>query len=135
MAIAVLALVGLLISLYLALHKLGYVGSLQCGVGDCGTVQSSRYSVFLGFPVAYWGIAAYSVFLGLALLGIQPRWVGSRWIALALFAMATVGLAFSAYLTYLEAAVIRAWCQWCVVSAILVALIFLLAIPGLRRAR
>jgi uncharacterized membrane protein len=31
--------------------------------------------------------------------------------------------------------VIHAWCQWCVVSAILIVLIFLLSIPGLRRAR
>jgi uncharacterized membrane protein len=56
-------------------------------------------------------------------------------VALALFAMASIGLVFTAYLTYLEAFVIHAWCQWCLVSAALVALIFLLSIPGLRYAR
>ena len=135
MAIAVLALIGLLVSIYLMMHKLGYVGSLQCGVGDCGAVQSSRYAVFVGVPVPLLGLAGYSGVLLLAIVGLQPRWAGARWIALAIFGMAAVGLVFSAYLTYLEAAVIRAWCQWCVVSAVLITLIFLLSLPGLQRAR
>lgn len=135
MGIALLALIGLFVSAYLALHKLGLLGTLQCGVGDCGTVQSSRYAVFLGFPVPYWGLAGYAAFLVLALLGIQPRWAASRPLAVGLFALSAAGLAFSAYLTYLEAAVIRAWCQWCVASAVIAVLIFLLSIPGLRPAR
>ena len=48
-----------------------------------------------------------------------------RWVALGLFATASIGLVFTAYLTYLEAFVIHAWCQWCVVSAVLIAVIFL----------
>jgi uncharacterized membrane protein len=135
MGIAVLALIGLFISAYLTLYKLGFIGVIQCSVGGCETVQSSQYAVFLGLPVALWGVGAYTVLLVLAILGIQPRWAGERWVALALFSMAAVGVLFSAYLTYLEAAVIRAWCQWCVVSAVLVFLIFLLSLPGLRHAR
>ena len=69
------------------------------------------------------------------MLGIQPRFARERWVALALFGVSAVGVAFSGYLTYLEAFVIHAWCQWCVISAILVTLIFLLSIPGLRQAR
>ncbi|MDQ3555384.1 MAG: vitamin K epoxide reductase family protein [Gemmatimonadota bacterium] len=135
MAIALLALVGLLISAYLALYKLGYIGVIQCGVGGCDVVQGSRYAYFLGLPVALWGVGAYAAMLGLAMAGLQPRWFRARWVALSLFATASVGVLFSAYLTYLEAAVIRAWCRWCVVSAIVVTLIFLLSIPGLRNAR
>ena len=135
MGIALLALVGLLISAYLALYKLGYIGVIQCGVGGCDVVQGSRYAYFLGLPVALWGVGAYAVLLALALAGVRPRWARERWVALGLFATASVGVVFSAYLTYLEAAVIRAWCRWCVVSAVLVTLIFLLSIPGLRNAR
>ena len=68
-------------------------------------------------------------------VGLQPAWMRERWVALALFAMAGIGLVFTAYLTYLEAFVIHAWCQWCLVSGALVTLIFLFSIPGLRHAR
>jgi uncharacterized membrane protein len=42
---------------------------------------------------------------------------------------------FSAYLTYLEAFVIQAWCQYCVASAIIIALIFVASIPEVARLR
>ena len=135
MGIAVLALVGFLVAGYLTLYHYGYVGSLQCAVGGCEVVQASVYAMFLGLPVALWGLGAYAVLLALALLGLQPQWAAARGVALALFLVSAAGVAFSAYLTYLEAAVIHAWCQWCVISAVLVTLIFLLSIPGLRFAR
>jgi uncharacterized membrane protein len=135
MAIALLSLVGLIVSAYLTLYKLGYLGFIQCTTGGCETVQSSRYAFFFGVPVALWGVGAYLVLLLLALIGLQPRWMLERWVGLALFAAAAVGLLFTAYLTYLEAYVIHAWCQWCLVSAALVTLIFLSSIPGLRYAR
>jgi uncharacterized membrane protein len=98
-------------------------------------VQSSAYSYFLGLPVAAYGVAGYGALFVVAVLGIQPRWVAARWVALGLFAMAALGLAFTLYLTYLEAMVIEAWCQWCLVSAAIIALTFLFSLPGLRRAR
>lgn len=135
MIVAVLALVGLLLASWLTLYKLGYVGSLQCVVGSCERVQNSPWGTFLGLPVAAWGVGGYAGIFVVALLGVQPRWAGERWPALLLFALAAGGLAFTAYLTYLEAAVIHAWCQWCLVSAGIITLIFLLTLPGLRRAR
>jgi uncharacterized membrane protein len=135
MGIALLSLVGLLISGYLTMYKLGYLGVIQCTIGGCEKVQSSRYSYFLGQPVSLWGMGAYVALLVVAVLGVQPRFARERWVALALFGISAVGVAFSGYLTYLEAFVIHAWCQWCVISAILITLIFLLSIPGLRQAR
>lgn len=135
MAIAVLSLIGLLIAGYLTLYKLGYLGVIQCTTGGCETVQASAYSVFLGLPVAAWGIGAYAVLLALALLGLQPGWEADRRVALVIFGVSAAGVAFSAWLTYLEAMVIHAWCQWCVVSAVLITIIFLLSLPGLRATR
>ncbi len=136
MAIAVLALIGIFVSGYLALYKLGYLGALQCGAeGGCEVVQASTYALFLGLPVALWGTGAYTLLLALALLGLQPRWAGERWVALALFGLAAVGVVFSAYLTYISGTVIGAFCQWCLVSAVLITLIFLFSLPGLRHAR
>jgi uncharacterized membrane protein len=135
MAIALLALVGLTISTYLTLYKVGLLGEIQCTIGSCEKVQTSPWSYFLGLPVSAWGLGAYITLLVVAVLGVQPRFARERWVALALFGLAAVGVAFSAYLTYLEAYVIHAWCQWCVISAILITLIFLLSLPGLRQAR
>ncbi len=135
MAIAVLSLLGVFVALYLSMYKWGMMGSIQCSVGGCQTVQNSPWSMLLGQPVAVWGLGAYITLLAIAILGLQPRFVNARWVALALFGISGVGVLFSAYLTYLEAAVIHAWCQWCVVSAILITLIFLLSVPGLKRAR
>ena len=46
-----------------------------------------------------------------------------------------IGLGFSGYLTYLEAYVINAWCQWCVSSAVIMVLAFFACLPELRRLR
>jgi uncharacterized membrane protein len=135
MAIAVLALLGLFVSLYLSMFKWGMMGAIQCSIGGCQTVQNSPWSMFLGQPVAVWGLGAYVTLLALAIVGLQPRFVNERWVALAIFGISAVGVLFSAWLTYLEAAVIHAWCQWCVISAILITLIFFLSVPGLKRAR
>lgn len=133
MAVAVLALVGVFISSYMLLHKLGVVGTLSCTVGDCATVQLSPYAVFMGVPVPVLGVIGYMLILAVALAGVQG---GPHWIAPALLALGFGAFAFSMYLTALEAFVIHAWCQWCVGSAIVATLIFLFAlaeIPRLRR--
>lgn len=135
MGIALLSLIGLLIAIYLTLYKIGYLGFVACGDGGCETVQASSYADLLGMPVAMWGVGAYALLLGLSLVGLQPRWVASRTIALGIFGVAAIGVAFSAYLTYLEAVVINAWCRWCVVSAVLIVLIFILSLPGFRYTR
>ncbi|HEX2202986.1 MAG TPA: vitamin K epoxide reductase family protein, partial [Longimicrobium sp.] len=130
MAITVLSLCGVFLAGYLSLFKLGVIGTLTCQIGSCDRVQNSPWADFLGLPVAYWGFGAYVTMFVVSLLGIQPRFVNARWVALSLFAMSAVGVAFSGYLTWAEAFWIRAWCQWCVVSAVLVTVIFLLSIPG-----
>lgn len=135
MTIAVLALIGLLVASYLSLYKLGIIGGLTCTVGSCEQVQASPWAVLLGIPVSLWGAGAYVTILAVSILGLQPRFVDARWVALALFGVSAVGVAFSGYLTYVEAFVIEMWCQWCVTSAVIITLIFLLSIPGLRRAR
>jgi len=135
MVIALLALIGLLLALYLWLWKIGVLGTLVCRDGGCEAVQTSEYAQVLGIPVAFLGLLGYVVLLALSLVGIQPRWV-DRWEPSAgLAAVSGVGVAYSAYLTYLEAEVIHAWCQWCVVSAVLITLIFAIALGGLLSLR
>jgi uncharacterized membrane protein len=135
MAIAVLALVGIFDAAYLSMYKLGIIGGLTCSVGSCEQVQNAPQSALFGVPVSVLGLGAYVALLALALAGVQPRFARDRRIARAITAVSGVGVLFSAYLTYVEARVIYMWCQYCVVSAILITLIFLLSLPGLRPAR
>jgi uncharacterized membrane protein len=135
MVAAVLALVGVLISVYMMLYHLGMIGSILCGTGGCETVQNSPWASFLGVPVPLIGLVGYGVMFAVALLGIQPRYVGDRRISLVLLAGGLIGFAYSLYLTWLEAFVIHAWCQWCIGSAILATLLLFSVLPELARIR
>ena len=135
MLTALVALLGLFVSIYLVMYKTGLIGTLACGTGGCETVQLSKWAFFLGVPVAAWGVAYYAVIFGLAVAGIQDRFADSRRIPLALVALTAVGLLFSAWLTYLELWVIHAICRWCVVSAVLAVMLFALAWWDWRRTK
>jgi uncharacterized membrane protein len=135
MALAVLAMAGFMIALYMLLHKLGVIVTLACGAGSCDVVQSSPWSVFLGIPVPAWGVAGYGAILVLSLLGLQPRFGDDRRIAMLLLAACAFAFGFTLYLSALEAFVIGAWCRWCIGSAIVATLLFLFALPELPRLR
>lgn len=130
MVSATLALIGLLISLYLWLWKIGLLGALVCGDGACERVQLSPYAQIAGVPVAFFGVVGYLGILIVSLAGLQDGLARRRWPTDAILALAGIGVAFSGYLTYLEAAVIHAWCRWCIVSAIIIVVIFGVAIAG-----
>lgn len=132
--VALLALVGLFVSAYLLLYSMGYYGDILCGTGACEVVQTSDYAVFLGLPVPAWGTAWYAAVLTLALVAANGGTAAST-PARLLGLLAAGGLAFSAYLTWIEAFVLEAWCRWCVVSAVLTVLIFLLVAPWRRLRR
>ena len=119
MLAALIALVGLFVALYLTLYKVGVIGELACGIGSCEAVQTSRWSTFLGLPVAAWGLVFYASVLAVALTGLMERYEDSRPLALAMLALTTWGALFSLWLTYIELFVIHAICQWCVISALL----------------
>jgi uncharacterized membrane protein len=135
MIVAALALAGIFISLYLTLYKLGVIGELSCTLGSCETVNTSRWSIFLGLPVAAWGLLFYLDVFGVALLGTTRRWENEQVISIVLVAQAAIGVLFSAWLTYLELAVIHAICIWCVTSAVIVVVIFLVSVADLREIR
>ena len=135
MLTALVALVGLFVALYLALYKMGLIGTLACGTGGCETVQLSRWAVFLGLPVATWGVGYYALVLVLAIASLQDRWAVSRGLGLALVIVTGWGVLFSTWLTYLELFVINAICRWCVVSAILALLLFVLVLWDWRTTR
>jgi uncharacterized membrane protein len=92
--------------------------ALVCTIGDCATVQKSKYAELWGMPIAILGLGMYLAILALGVLRWRrPDLSGPS--TLAAFALALAGTLYAAYLTYVELFVIDAICQWCVASALL----------------
>ena len=66
------------------------------------------------------------------LIGLTPRYADTRRLSEILVLLTGFGLLFSIWLTYLELFVIHAICQWCVISAILATILFILSWLDLR---
>lgn len=108
-ATAALSVLGAAIAGYLTWVHYAELQPYCVGGGNaCERVQSSPYAELAGIPVAVLGLAGYLAIL--ASLALSDRSVTAF--------LALVGFGFSAYLTYLELAVIHAICQWCVASAV-----------------
>jgi uncharacterized membrane protein len=115
-AIAVVCLIGIGVAGYLTYVHYAGLKVLCLSSGGCETVQSSRYAKLDGVPVSVLGLAGYVTILGsLALRGDSGRAAG--------FGVALVGFLFSMYLTYRELFTIKAICQWCVASAVLMTIL------------
>ena len=132
-AIALLALIGFFVAFYLWLYKIGVAGELKCGTGGCETVQLSPWADLFGIPVAFYGVAGYAALLAVALVGLSPSWLSRSGPTRLLAALATVGFAFTLWLTYLELFVIHAICRWCVASAVIMTAIWGVSMAALRR--
>jgi uncharacterized membrane protein len=133
MSVALLSLIGLFISAYLYLYKIGKIGTLACGSGACETVQLSAWSRFAGVEVSLVGILGYAGLLGLSLMALQPGLSAQRWPASGLAVLAGIGVAFSMYLTYVELFVIHTICRWCVGSALIIVTILIITLLDRQR--
>ena len=109
---------GVGVATYIAIAESGG-GAPAClaGGGGCETVAESQYSDLAGINVAVIGIVGYVLLLLTSLLPGDGARMGG-------FALSLAGFGFSLYLTYLELFVIEAICQWCVISAILMTILF-----------
>jgi len=127
-AIAAIAVLGVAVAGYLTyVHYAGIEAFCVSGSGGCEKVQTSTYSKLAGVPVALLGLIGYLTLLGsLALRGENGRFAGAL--------IALTGFGFSAYLTYREIFTIKAICQWCVASAVLMAVLAILTTLRLIRA-
>ena len=122
------AILGILDSIYLLIIKVTNNKALCIqGVGDCWSVNTSRYSEVFGIPLSVLGIIAYAVILILWILLPRNDFFKHN-IPIANFMLSLIGVIYSAYLTYLEIAVIKAICPFCVVSAILLVILFVVSL-------
>ena len=110
---AALSLAGLADALYLTVqHMAG--ASVPCSVtSGCEEVLTSRYAVVAGLPLAGLGAAAYFSVFSLSTLAA----FGYRMAGILLRPLVAVMVLMSVWLFYLQAVVIRAFCQFCLLSA------------------
>lgn len=127
----ILIVLGIGIAGYLTYVKLFDLEPVCGGLGDCEAVQTSIYSELLGVPVAIWGLLSYVALLVIYLVK-RSNWRDLGGVARQGFFLVTlIGVMYSAYLTYLELFVIDAICPWCVASAVVMTILFILAIVDL----
>jgi uncharacterized membrane protein len=129
------AIIGLLTAIYLTIAKI--TGSREMcleGIGDCWSVNNSIYSEFLGIPVAIFGAGAYLSILVIMWLETKNAFWKTNAIYF-LFAITLMGLLFSAYLTYVEVAILNAICPFCVVSAIAMVVLFAIVVNRLIKSQ
>lgn len=109
---------GIGIATYIAIEAAGGdAPACIAGSSGCQTVANSSYSHLFGVNIAVFGIVGYALLLIAALLRGDVARMGGFGIALA-------GFGYSVFLTYLELFKIEAICQWCVISAILMTVLF-----------
>ncbi|MCL2542849.1 MAG: vitamin K epoxide reductase family protein [Nocardioidaceae bacterium] len=126
----VLCVVGLGISIYLAIEHATAGTSLACpatGRIDCVKVTTSSYSEIFGIPVAYLGVAYFVVATALAFLALSST-AGS--LALARVVVAVAGILFVLYLVWAELFRIHAICLWCTGVHVVTFLVFAVTVLG-----
>ncbi len=130
-AVAALAYAGFVLSAYLTIvHYRGYVSPCYV-VQGCETVQTSKYSVILGVPVALLGALFFGLMFYLA-VGLLRS--GSLVLVRVFKVFAFLGALAIVPLFLLQAIVLKAFCTYCVATEVLMLAIwilsFLLAAPA-----
>jgi len=120
--------------MYLTVHHL--TGEqVPCNlVSGCEKVLTSEYAELFGVPIAAFGLLAYFSSFSLSVLTV----FGRRW-AWQLFGGISLTMAgVSTWLVYLQWSVIKAFCQFCLLSAgssLVLLLLFLFSLPRLNQKK
>ncbi|HEX6206382.1 MAG TPA: vitamin K epoxide reductase family protein [Solirubrobacterales bacterium] len=120
-ATAFVSALGVGVATYIAIAESGG-GSPVCLAGStgCRTVAESSYSHVAGVNIAVFGVIGYLLLLATAFFANDLARFGA-------FAVSLGGFGYSIFLTYIELFKIEAICQWCVASAVLMTILFLIS--------
>ena len=124
--IALVAFIGMIDALYLSLKR--NAGPIPCHITrGCEDVLTSKYSALAGIPISWFGLAFYLTVLSLAVFaGFEtgsPAGQPFKWI----YMLSGLALIISGLLVGVQAFILKAFCEYCLLSAVLVLTIFLLA--------
>ena len=130
MAVLGLSFLGMVETLYLSLQRNS--GPVPCNVTTgCGDVLGSVYSEVGGIPISSLGFLFYITVFGAAAFDLFGGVPAFRLLRIP----AAIALLVSAILTGIQAFVLEAYCEYCLVSAALSTSICVLVWAGSRRAR
>ena len=126
---ALVSLVGLGDAIYLTVEHLSG-RSVRCTItSGCSEVLSSEYATVRGIPLAMIGAAAYFTVFSLAVLAAYSY----RWAAKLLTVIVSLMFITTLWLLYLQAFVIKHFCQFCLLSALVIFVLTALVVISLRR--
>lgn len=127
-----LTVLGLLVSVYMTVYKFTKNEKMCVGSGGCSVVNSSRYSEVSGIPVAVFGMGGYAAILGVLLLERKNKFLEQNGTML-FFGLSITGFLFTVWLIYVEVALIKALCPFCLTSQAAMTLIFIISVIRLIR--
>jgi uncharacterized membrane protein len=127
-----LVVLGLLVSIYMTIYKVTSNNAMCLGSGDCSTVNASRYSEVYGIPVAVFGVLGYAAILATLFFENRNNFFKQN-SSLIIFGMALTGFIFTLWLIYVEIAILKALCPFCVTSQTAMTIIFIIAVTRLIR--
>ena len=126
--IVITALCGFCVALYIY-NKKNNKKKLICPLrSNCTNVITSKYATIAGIPIETLGIAYY-LFIIVSHLGlIFLPWTVTPFVLNTGFLISFSAVCFSTYLIYVQAVILKEWCSWCLTSAFLSVIIFILTI-------
>jgi uncharacterized membrane protein len=126
-----LTVIGLLVAAYMTVYAITSNDNMCIGSQDCSVVNASKYSKIniadIQIPVAVLGVVGYAAILGVLLLERKIGFLQENG-SLVFFGLALMGFLFTLYLIYVEIALIRAYCPFCIASQAAMTFIFILSV-------
>jgi uncharacterized membrane protein len=122
-----LTIIGLLVSIYMTIFKITSNEKMCIGSKDCSVVNASRYSEVNGIPVAVIGIAGYAALLAVQWLERKPGFIQENG-TMIFFGITVTGFLFTAYLIFVEIALIKAYCPFCITSQVAMTALFVISV-------
>ena len=122
-----LTIIGLLVSIYMTVYKATSNENMCVGSKDCSVVNASKYSEVNGIPVAVVGAIGYTALLGILWLERKPGFFKENG-SMLFFGISLIGFFFTIWLIYVEIALLKAYCPFCITSQISMTLIFILSV-------
>src|SRR5262249_47071050 len=123
--IALFSFIGMIDALYLSMKR--NAGPIPCHITHgCTDVLTSKYSAVLGVPLSWLGLAFYLTIFSMAVLKVfEDESNPVEFPLKVVFYLSGLALIISAMLVGIQAFILKAFCEYCLLSASLVLIIFL----------